>query len=157
MTALICLVAIAGLFDTDDSASYRRHLAGLIPERLAVCSEVVHAAESRGLDVAVAVSVAFEESRFRPNAVSDAGAVGPLQVLPQYHCPADYPCDPTEAGVEVLIEYLRRHGDLETAAAHYNGGNHPGPRSRSYAWRVVRLTERLRAVRDAARAWGLGP
>lgn len=52
-------------------------------EAESVCHEVVEAAESRGIEPSVLLSIAWHESRLRLDVVHpQSGAAGPLQVMP---------------------------------------------------------------------------
>ena len=94
-------------------------------------------AEERHLDPTLVAAVIYAESRFDPNVVSDAGAVGLMQVLPETgrfiarstggtgFVAADL-CDP-DLNVRYgtwLLDYLRRRydGEVETALAAYHAG-----------------------------------
>ena len=80
--ALICLLAMAEMV-----GSYGGHLPPTHDEKIGVCLDVARAAEDEELPVALVVSVAYEESKFTMDLQSKAGAVGPLQIIPRYHCP----------------------------------------------------------------------
>jgi Transglycosylase SLT domain/SPOR domain len=79
------------------------------------------------LPVAFLTRLIWQESSFRPNAVSPAGAQGIAQFMPRT---ADErglanPFDPEEAipkSAELLAELKRRFGNLGLAAAAYNAG-----------------------------------
>ena len=91
----------------------------------------------------VAVALAYTESRYSTRAVSRAGALGPLQVLPQWHCPGRKAkgCDLVEAGVKALARYGRLYahkpGGWHTALCHWNAGNRCTKRGRWFARRVM--------------------
>jgi len=57
-----------------------------VADAIDVCREVADAAEEEGLPRSVVVSLAYSESKFDASAISPAGARGPLQVLPVWHC-----------------------------------------------------------------------
>lgn len=85
------------------------------------------AASENELPAALISTVIQIESCGDPKAVSPAGALGLMQVMP-YHFSADQ--DPLEPGVNLFVgtEYLRRaielaHGDIAAALAGYNGGH----------------------------------
>lgn len=116
-------------------------------------AEVLEAAGSTGLDPCLLAAVAFRESRFRPEAVSDQGAVGLMQLLPSTaQWAAEQAGLPWEGGAslrrpEVSLRlgawYLawlldRFDGDPVLALAAYNGGQHTvdrwrGPHGRPLA------------------------
>ncbi|TDK24480.1 lytic transglycosylase domain-containing protein [Luteimonas aestuarii] len=86
------------------------------------------AARTHGLEDAWLRAVAHAESAFDPDAVSDKGAMGVMQLMPDVI--ADYgvqdPFDPVQsiqAGARHLRALLRRYdGDRTLAAAAYNAG-----------------------------------
>jgi hypothetical protein len=138
LAAILCGIALGPGF-------FNQHYA--TDEREAVCVQVAEAAIEAGHDPFLFVALAHEESRYRSDAVSDAGAIGPLQILPRYYCPnrtADG-CDPVAAGIRAFERKQARYGtDLEEVLCHYNAGNTCYRRSYQYARRIIRLSDRLR-------------
>lgn len=75
--------------------------------------------------------IAYQESHFRPDIISGAtrsaaGAVGIMQLLPQYFPGAgDNPANDIERAGQFLGSLYRRFGDWQVAVAAYNwgGGN----------------------------------
>ena len=114
--------------------------------RTAVCIHVGKAALDADLDPAVIISVAWYESALNPRAVSSAGAVGPLQVLPRYFCPRKRVkgCDLTQAGIRAFKAWKKRYPVLKDTLCHYNSGNVCNKKSRRYASLVIRLSKKLR-------------
>ncbi len=101
-------------------------------------------ARQEALDPFVILAVAREESRFDPRAVSSAGAVGLMQLLPSTARELDADVDfedlldpqvSLRLGARYLAEQLRRFGDLRLALVAYNAG--PG-RARALAARGIR-------------------
>ncbi|MDI3299335.1 MAG: lytic transglycosylase domain-containing protein [Bacillota bacterium] len=85
------------------------------------------AAARYGLDARLLEAVARVESGFNPDAVSAAGAVGLMQLMPETAraMGARDPLDPVqnvEAGARYLKELLDRFGDVRLALAAYNAG-----------------------------------
>lgn len=109
-----------------------------MPVRALTCAEVSLKAWQHEVPVGLAVAVAYHESRLDHEALSSAGAIGPMQVIPRY-----WPGDPVEAGMRALRYYVRKHGPDE-GLARYNAGNRPGPKARAYARKVIRLWRRTR-------------
>jgi len=127
-----------------------------------------HAANYR-LDPALVAAVIYQESKFRPEARSDSGAVGLMQLLPETakgiamrtggsRFEVDDLLDP-EINIRYGCWYLRhlldKYGSLDRALAAYNGGQGnvdrgvQFPETRHYVDRVLDL-------RDVyARAYGL--
>ena len=136
-------------------------------------------ARNRGLDPALVAAVIYAESRFDPNARSEAGAVGLMQVLPETAAfiarktgGEDFVvADLRDPEINVrygtwLLDHLRDYydGDLATAIAAYHAG--PGsvdewrrrgqgiafPETQAY----VREVERVRRVYEKAYGSQLG-
>lgn len=91
------------------------------------------AGAAHGVDAAVLEAVARVESHFHPGAVSSAGALGLMQLMP---ATARYlvvdPLDPGQAidgAARLLAGYLAEFGRLDEALAAYNAG---GPAVRRY-------------------------
>ncbi|MEW6253099.1 MAG: lytic transglycosylase domain-containing protein [Planctomycetota bacterium] len=110
------------------------------------------AAEQHGLDRALVLAVVEAESGGDPLAVSPAGALGLMQVMPDKFGPDEDPFDP-EANLRAGCSYLRAMldrygGDVELALAAYNagpgavdrfGGVPPFPETIAYVERVMLL------------------
>jgi soluble lytic murein transglycosylase-like protein len=84
-------------------------------------------AEEASLDPALVAAVAAVESGFNPRAVSPAGAVGVMQLMPgtAAELGVSDPFDPAQnvrAGARYLRNLLDRFGKLELALAAYNAG-----------------------------------
>lgn len=111
-------------------------------EITAVAAVVSEESSARGLEPSLVLAVMAVESEFDPFAVSSAGAMGLMQLLPstaaelarRLDLPWDGPAslfDPvlnTRLGIAYLHELVRRFGDVEIALAAYNWG--PGHVSR---------------------------
>ena len=119
-------------------------------ESMAVCMEVAAKADDAGLPIEVAVALAFTESRFNASAVSNAGAKGPLQVLPRFYCPGrtERGCDLVLAGIKGLQSNMRRYGkqplDWHTVLCHWNSGHTCYRRSRLFARIVLARADAFR-------------
>ena len=89
---------------------------------------VDHAASKEDLDPAVLRAVIQQESAFKPCAVSSAGAMGLMQLMPataeRFHVSDPFDIEQNVlAGARYLKELLGRfHGDLKLALAAYNAG-----------------------------------
>ena len=89
----------------------------------------LNAAEIKyGIPMNLLARVAYQESSFRPNAVSSAGAQGIAQFMPGTAGERGLgdPFDPEQAipkAAEFLAELRQRFGNLGLAAAAYNGGH----------------------------------
>ena len=95
-------------------------------------------AKEGGLPTHISIALAYTESRFSTEAKSNRGAVGPLQILPKYHCPGRTArgCDLLAAGLSALRRYRTKYGDWASALCHWNSGNECYRRSRLFA-RIV--------------------
>ena len=86
------------------------------------------AAAAYGIEPALIRSVMQAESAFDPSAVSRAGAMGLMQLMPEVAeaFGVEHPLDPREnimAGARLLRELLDQHrGNLKLAIASYNAG-----------------------------------
>ena len=101
---------------------------------MGACLDVAGEATRRGESPALLVALAYVESRLYVGAVSSAGAVGPLQVLPRF-----WPGDPVVAGVTAWKHWRRRASNDREGLAMYNAGRNPGPRAYRHADRVLEL------------------
>lgn len=87
---------------------------------------VVDAASRYGVDPQLALAVARAESNFNQDAISWAGAIGVMQLMPQ--TAADLGVNPydleenIDGGVRYLRDQLRTFGDVALALAAYNWG-----------------------------------
>src|ERR1700758_5849959 len=97
------------------------------PIETSVCRLIETAARTQSLPVAFLTRLIWQESSFRANAISPAGAQGIAQFMPKT---ADQrglanPFDPEEAipkSASLLADLRRRFGNLGLAAAAYNAG-----------------------------------
>jgi len=90
-------------------------------------SQITAAALQQGIDPSLALAVAKTESNFNPNAVSNSGAIGVMQLMPATAAGLNVnPSDPTQniqGGVKYLADLLRQYnGDVGSALAAYNEG-----------------------------------
>jgi len=84
------------------------------------------ASRDTGIPLSLLVSVAYEESRMNPHALSHAGALGLLQLLPstaeELRLDAARPETNILAGARYLRRMLTRFGDTTLALSAYNAG-----------------------------------
>ena len=98
-----------------------------VPVEVPVCRVIETAAKAQALPVEFLTRLIWQESSFRPRAVSSAGAQGIAQFMPGTageRGVAD-PFDPEEAipkAAELLAELKVRFGNVGLAAAAYNAG-----------------------------------
>ena len=93
-----------------------------------ICETLVQAALSNDLPVPFFIRLLYQESTFRPAAISTAGALGIAQFMPETaaHRRLDNPFDPAQAipaSARLLRDHYRRFGNLGLAAAAYNAGS----------------------------------
>ena len=149
---LAITVLLLGLCTPQDICKELQEIRSYPESRLRWCYEVVDAAEAFNLDPVLLVSVAWHESRFNNEAVSRAGALGALQVMPKIWCGPQH-CDYIYVGGRAYSKWRARAARKHKrntdyyALAMYNGGNSPGARSYKYAEAVLKtyrlLTRRL--------------
>jgi len=136
----LCVTAL-GLWTAEAASWY----APRLPAMQVVCEEVAEEALERGEDPALFVSLAWEESRFR-YVESSAGAIGPLQALPQHWCPDGQArgCDYVAAGFDAYDAFRERFPDVRESLCHYNAGLRACPDvSYAYADRILARYDEL--------------
>jgi len=92
-----------------------------------ICTSVAESAHSNALPVPFLIRLLFQESGFKPDVVSRAGAQGIAQFMPETAATVglNNPFDPTQAiaaSARLLGDLVRRFGNLGLAAAAYNAG-----------------------------------
>lgn len=92
-----------------------------------ICDTLVRAAHTNDLPVNFFIRLLYQESSFRPAAISSAGAFGIAQFMPETATDRrlDNPFDPVlaiPASARLLRDHYRRFGNLGLAAAAYNAG-----------------------------------
>jgi soluble lytic murein transglycosylase-like protein len=140
---MLCLLAVMMIYaPTADRHKHEAH------EALIVCQEVASRARDAHVDPVLAVSVAYEETRFQRDLESPSGAVGPLQAMPLYWCPKVGECNEIDAGLRALRYFVTREkGDELRALTAYAGA---GPRAQRYGRRVHRRVKALRVAVELA-------
>ena len=98
---------------------------------------IVAEAGRQGVDPALALAVAANESRFNPYVTSPAGAQGVMQLMPATAAwlGVDDPMDPQQniqGGVKYIGMMMDQFGDPQQAIAAYNFG--PGAVGRGETW-----------------------
>ncbi|HET9715037.1 MAG TPA: lytic transglycosylase domain-containing protein [Pseudolabrys sp.] len=92
-----------------------------------ICDSLTHAARSNDLPTHFFIRLLYQESSFRPAAISSAGALGIAQFMPETANDRglDNPFDPLQAipaSARLLRDLYRKFGNLGLAAAAYNAG-----------------------------------
>ena len=117
------------------------------------------AADQHRVDALLILAVMAIESRYNPVAESVMGAKGLMQVIPKYHQDKLFEHGGDQSllepevnilvGAQILREYQRRFGDLETALQMYAGAlDEP---TSAYAAKVLAEKSRLDVLRFKAR------
>jgi soluble lytic murein transglycosylase len=116
---------------------------------------IAHATREHGLSPGLVKAVVHVESAFNPKAVSRAGALGLMQLMPDTarSLGVDDPFNPwhnIEGGTRYLRYLMRKNrGDVELALAAYNAGQRavekhrgvpPFPETRQFVKRVMSLS-----------------
>ena len=125
-------------------------------------SVAYRAADQHRLDALLILAVMAIESRYNPVAESVMGAKGLMQVIPKYHQEKLYQHGGDQSllepevnilvGAQILREYQRRFGDLETALQMYAGAlDEP---TSAYSAKVLAEKARLDLLRFKARKNG---
>ena len=125
-------------------------------------SVAYRAADQHRLDALLILAVMAIESRYNPVAESVMGAKGLMQVIPKYHQEKLYQHGGDQSllepevnilvGAQILREYQRRFGDLETALQMYAGAlDEP---TSAYSAKVLAEKARLDLLRFKARKSG---
>jgi transglycosylase-like protein with SLT domain len=92
-----------------------------------ICDTLAEAAQSNDLPTPFFIRLLFQESRFKPEVVSSAGAEGIAQFMPEtsadmgVHNPFD-PLQAIPASARLLRNLFQQFGNLGLAAAAYNAG-----------------------------------
>jgi hypothetical protein len=92
-----------------------------------VCDTLITAAQSNDLPIPFFIHLLLQESDFRPDVVSSAGAQGIAQFMPETAATVglDNPFDPLQAiaaSARLLRDLVKQFGNLGLAAAAYNAG-----------------------------------
>ena len=133
-------------------------LAALVAKKYRIAPEMARAlvattyreGQRIGVDPLLIIAVIAVESRFNPIAKSDGGALGLMQVIPEYHkdhveaAHVDSMLDPhsnIRLGARVLKEYIRRGGTEVAGLQLYNGAKDDA--TNAYATKVLGEKQRL--------------
>lgn len=148
---LRCALLVRALVGTGDDALYY--------DRVSVCAEVVTEATHQRADAALAVAIAWQESRFTHADVNPWNCAGPMQAKVHYWCPningewsataADgilHDCDLTAAGVRALRYYAARAPREYDMLCLYSWGKCDTPQRRRYVRRTQEIAQRARAL-----------
>jgi hypothetical protein len=95
--------------------------------RREICDTLVQSAQSHALPIPFFIRLLLQESGFRPDVVSHAGAQGIAQFMPETakSVGLDNPFDPLQAiaaSARLLRDLVTKFGNLGLAAAAYNAG-----------------------------------
>jgi hypothetical protein len=153
----MCWFALQMMLPDNPSPHYLKAFLKSSHSRLLICEQVAQTADKHDLCPALAVAIAFRESRFS-NTTSPKGARGPLGVIPKY-IPSHIcknprkNCDYTKAAIHAFHYWnLQNPTDLCTSLAQYNAGNkgscNPNSPGASYAQDVLHIYSHLLPLYD---------
>lgn len=150
---MLCYIMILSLFTHDQSIDYSKKLSKTFQNRLKTCKMVAQEAKNQAIDPVLAVSIAFNESKFTQDAIAfDNKGFGPMQATPRLWCENKKleNCDLIKAGVTALRTYLEIHdGDEFKAVKAYAG---KGEKAHKYARRILRIKAKtinlLKGIQD---------
>ncbi len=162
LASLPALGVGAATRDTASADDGYRALAEFLAKRYKVSKAVTldlltlaHAAGQQiGLDPLLIIAVIAVESRFNPIAESVMGAKGLMQVIPKYHAEkfdelggAKKVFDPETnilVGSQILKEYLKRTGNLNTALRLYGGVS--SEENNAFSGKVMNEKQRFKQI-----------
>jgi soluble lytic murein transglycosylase-like protein len=127
-------------------------------ERRRVIFPLVHQiACEAGLPVGLFDAMIMQESGYRPNAISSAGAVGLAQLMPgtavQLGVDRYSLVENLRGGARYLKQHVDRFGRYDLALAAYNAG----PKRVERSWQIPRITETQNYVRAILTNWSGAP
>jgi soluble lytic murein transglycosylase-like protein len=130
---------------------------GVVPPGTPYAAEFVAAGERHGISPTILAAVGFVESSYRPDAVSSAGAIGVMQLMPATAASlgvnASDPASAIEGAARLLSSFRDRFGSIELALAAYNvgpgtiansGGIAPGSQAERYVNKVLQTEQGMR-------------
>ena len=147
---MICYLFILTLFSFDQSISYQKKLTKSFEDRLKTCNLIVTESKSQDVDPLLALSIAWQETKFTSNAVSPSGKhFGAMQVLPSLWCEnkTKKNCDLIKAGVFALRTYLEINDFDEFKAVSGYAGKGKG--ANDYAKKVLKTKTQIKLVLES--------
>jgi soluble lytic murein transglycosylase-like protein len=131
--AVVLLALVAESIGLEKSSAKPPAAKRLVPTLGAGCpvparfrSAFARASAATGVPASLLVATAYQESRMDPEARSEAGAEGLLQLMPQtareVQSAGDNPALNVLAGARYLRQMLDRFGTVDLALAAYNAG-----------------------------------
>ncbi|HWM21162.1 MAG TPA: transglycosylase SLT domain-containing protein [Ilumatobacteraceae bacterium] len=130
---------------------------GVVPPGTPYAAEFVAAGERHGISPTILAAVGFVESSYRPDAVSSAGAIGLMQLMPataaSLGVDATDPVSAIDGAARLLSSFRDRFGSIELALAAYNvgpgtiansGGIAPGSQAEKYVNKVLSTEQGMR-------------
>lgn len=112
------------------SPAYKKQLGKTIMDRVVQCEQIHDHAIKHDVNKYLVLSLAYHESKFVRNAKSSKGAVGAMQIMPQYKPCAK--CSDAENGVLMLRKMLDDHGGDECKAIGFYATGKTLPKCGSY-------------------------
>ena len=168
MDFIYCWILIANLTTSN-------YMPPNMEERLHVCTNIISYTPEKE-DPAIALAIGWQESSFTDTngrwlctskgkliktpqgthrCVSKPGskyvskltrAIGPMQILPIYHCKKKKSCSTTKKkvkqGVKLLYSLINKHGKIDGIAIY--AGGYVNPKSIRYTRRALKLADKIR-------------
>ncbi len=130
-----------------------------------IAASTVRYCQLYGRDPNLVLAIISVESGFNPRAISPAGAVGLMQVMPHWKKVLGSDIDLTDpeqsirAGLQILGFYQEMYGDLDMVLTAYNRGPGPvdgalrrgKPAENGYSQKVLATYEKLRRIDASSR------
>ncbi len=140
------------MFSQPPSKSYLDSQMKNVPRQIEICNRVAIEASKESLDPILLIAISFNETKFK-NVKSSKGAVGPLGVIPKWHCPKNRKCNYIKAGLRAFKKAQNLSGgDVCKTLAIYNRGPEgrcaEGRSEYSYAQYILDMYDRLCAATD---------
>lgn len=147
---MICYFLVLSLFSSSDSMGYTKKLAQSTEARIETCLLVHEEARRQEVDILLALSIAFHESKFEKDAIaSDGKGFGAMQATPRLWCDNKKKenCDLIKAGVTALKQYLVIHDYNEAKAVESYAGK--GKKAKEYSKKILKLKNKATIIMES--------
>ena len=161
------IIAIAATLCLLPGYSYSEECEYAELSRESIEKIIIEASAKEGVDSDLVWSMVYVESHFDPCVVSEAGAIGLMQLMP---CTAKdlrvkdpfNPKENIEAGTRLIDDLIERHEILQLALAAYNAGPNavkryrrapPNKQTKRYIRKVFAAMEKRKGVRSDWFVW----
>lgn len=137
MLSEACIVIACTTFISDSQTIKPRK------SQIEQCVKVMNEADEQGVDLEIAAAVAWKESRFKENQISEKGAVGVMQIIPRYWCPNKRRCDSIKYGILALVKLKRLYGIRDYLCRYASGKSCKLIAANRYKQSVKRIARRF--------------